>query len=148
MIGREKPERKMSKNELERVSKHEAGHALMSYVLKNCEPPVKVSILPRGEAALGFSQQKPDDKKLYTQYYVLSQICVLLGGRSAEKIFYQELSSGAHDDIEKVTQLMEHYYQHLFLMMLILSDYLVIQRQQLQNIQYFLLNFLVNHQNH
>ena len=112
MIGREKPERKMSKNELERVSKHEAGHALMSYVLKNCEPPVKVSILPRGEAALGFSQQKPDDKKLYTQYYVLSQICVLLGGRSAEKIFYQELSSGAHDDIEKVTQLMEHYYKN------------------------------------
>ena len=112
MIGREKPERKMSKLELERVSKHEAGHALMSYLLKNCEPPVKVSILPRGEAALGFSQQKPDDRKLYTQYYVLSQICVLLGGRSAEKIFYQELSSGAHDDIEKVTQLMEYYYKN------------------------------------
>ena len=112
MIGREKPERKMSKNELERVAKHEAGHAFMSYVLKNCEPPVKVSILPRGEAALGFSQQKADDKKLYSQYYILSQICVLLGGRSAEKIFYNELSSGAHDDIEKVTQLLEHYYKN------------------------------------
>ncbi len=111
MIGREKPERKMSKMELERVSKHEAGHALMSYLLKNCEPPVKVSILPRGEAALGFSQQKPDDKKLYTQYYILSQICILLGGRSAEKIFYDELSSGAHDDIERVTNLIEHYYK-------------------------------------
>ena len=112
MIGREKPERKMSKNELERVSIHEAGHALMSYLLENCEPPVKVSILPRGEAALGFSQQKPDDKKLYTHHYVLSQICVLLGGRSAEKIFYDELSSGAHDDIEKVTQLIEYYYKN------------------------------------
>ena len=111
MIGREKPERKMSKVELERVSKHEAGHALMSYLLKNCEPPVKVSILPRGEAALGFSQQKPNDKKLYTQHYILSQICILLGGRSAEKIFYKELSSGAHDDIEKVTNLIEYYFK-------------------------------------
>ena len=111
MIGREKPERKMTKDELERVSRHEAGHALMSYMLKNCEHPVKVSILPRGEAALGFSQQKPDDKKLYCQNYILSQICVLLGGRSAEKIFYDDVSSGAHDDIEKVTNLIEHYYK-------------------------------------
>ena len=111
MIGREKPERKMNSSELERVSRHEAGHALMSYLLKNCEPPVKVSILPRGEAALGFSQQKSDDKKLYTENYILSHICVLLGGRSAEKIFYNELSSGAHDDIEKVTNLIEHYYK-------------------------------------
>jgi cell division protease FtsH len=111
MIGREKPERKMNSSELERVSRHEAGHALMSYLLKNCEPPVKVSILPRGEAALGFSQQKSDDKKLYTENYILSHICVLLGGRTAEKIFYNELSSGAHDDIEKVTNLIEHYYK-------------------------------------
>tara|TARA_B100001093_G_C26840111_1_gene1020159 strand:+ start:794 stop:2233 length:1440 start_codon:yes stop_codon:yes gene_type:complete len=111
MIGREKPERKMTKLELERVARHEAGHALMSYLLKDCEPPIKVSILPRGEAALGFSQQKPDDKKLYTQQYILSQICVLLGGRSAEKIFYDDLSSGAHDDIEKVTSLINNYYR-------------------------------------
>ena len=110
MIGREKPERKMSPVELKRVARHEAGHALMSYLLKSCEPPVKVSILPRGEAALGFSQQKPDDKKLYTENYVLSHICVLLGGRSAERIYYDELSSGAHDDIE-VTMLIQHYYK-------------------------------------
>ena len=111
MIGREKPERKMTKDELERVAKHEAGHAIMSYMLKNCQHPIKVSILPRGEAALGFSQQKPDDKKLYCQNYILSQICVLLGGRSAEKIFYNEVSSGASDDIERVTNLIEHYFK-------------------------------------
>ena len=81
MIGREKPERKMNKEELKRVSYHEAGHALMSYLLKDCEPPVKVSILPRGEAALGFSQQKPNDMKLYTESFIVSHICVLLGGR-------------------------------------------------------------------
>ena len=111
MIGREKPERKMSKDELKRVSRHEAGHALMSYLLKSCEHPIKVSILPRGEAALGFSQQKSTDNKLYTQNYILSHICVLLGGRSAEMIYYKELSSGAHDDIEKVTSLIQHYYK-------------------------------------
>ena len=111
MIGREKPERKMSKDELKRVARHEAGHALISYLLKSCEPPIKVSILPRGEAALGFSQQKSTDNKLYTQNYILSHICVLLGGRSAEMIYYEELSSGAHDDIEKVTSLIKHYYK-------------------------------------
>jgi ATP-dependent Zn protease len=111
MIGREKPERKMSKQELERVAHHEAGHAIMSFLLKDCEHPIKVSILPRGEAALGFSQQKSVDKKLYTENYILSHICVLLGGRCAEKIFYDELSSGAHDDIEKVTNLITHYYK-------------------------------------
>ena len=111
MIGREKPERKMSKEELERVAHHEAGHAIMSFLLKDCEHPIKVSILPRGEAALGFSQQKSVDKKLYTENYILSHICVLLGGRCAEKIFYDELSSGAHDDIEKVTNLITHYYK-------------------------------------
>ena len=53
MIGREKRERMMSDEEKERVSYHEAGHALMGYILKDSEPPVKVSIIPRGEAALG-----------------------------------------------------------------------------------------------
>ena len=50
-------------------------------------------------------------KKLYCQNYILSQICVLLGGRSAEKIFYNEVSSGASDDIERVTNLIEHYFK-------------------------------------
>ena len=61
MIGREKKERTLSKIELERVAHHEAGHALMGYLLKSCNPPLKVSIVPRGQSALGFSQPKPDD---------------------------------------------------------------------------------------
>ena len=64
MIGREKRERTMSKKEREGVSYHEAGHALMGYLLKDCTHPIKVSIIPRGEAALGFSQQKNIDQKL------------------------------------------------------------------------------------
>jgi ATP-dependent Zn protease len=110
MIGREKPERKMELFERERVAHHEAGHAFMGYVLKHSNPPIKVSILPRGENALGFSQPKPDDKKLYTQDILLSQISVLLGGRVVEKIIYGNYSSGAHDDIEKVTIIAKHWF--------------------------------------
>ena len=111
MIGREKPERKMNKYELERVAHHEAGHALMGYLLKDSNPPIKVSILPRGESALGFSQSKPEDRKLYTQNFLKAQICVLLGGRVAEKIIYGNYSSGASDDIEKVTRIVKEWYQ-------------------------------------
>jgi len=110
MIGREKPERKMEKGERERVAHHEAGHAIMSFILKDSSHPIKVSILPRGENALGFSQPKPEDRKLYTQNYLLAQICVLLGGRVAEKIIYGNYSSGASDDIEKATTIVKHWF--------------------------------------
>ena len=110
MIGREKPERKMEIGERERVAYHEAGHAFMSYILKHSNAPIKVSILPRGENALGFSQPKPDDKKLYTQDILISQLCVLMGGRVAEKIMYGNYSSGAHDDIERATVITKHWF--------------------------------------
>jgi cell division protease FtsH len=109
MIGREKRERMMTKKERERVSHHEAGHALMGYLLKNSSPPVKVSIIPRGEIALGFSQPKPEQKQLYTREEILSMICVLLGGRVAEKVIYNNISTGAADDIEKISDLMLKY---------------------------------------
>ena len=109
MIGREKRERTMSPKEKERVSHHEAGHALMGYVLKDCSHPIKVSIVPRGEAALGFSQQKSENKKLYSEKTILSKIAVLLGGRAAEKLIYGDLSTGAADDIEKASSLIYQY---------------------------------------
>lgn len=109
MIGREKRERIMTKEELARVAHHEAGHCLMGYMLKYTEHPVKVSIIPRGEAALGFSQQKPTNKKLMVREEILSRIAVLLGGRCAEKIIYQNVSTGASDDIEKVSSLLYNY---------------------------------------
>jgi cell division protease FtsH len=109
MIGREKRERMMSDEEKERVSYHEAGHAFMGYVLKGSEPPVKVSIVPRGESALGFSQPKPANKKLYTRQVILAQISVLLGGRMAEKLIYGDVSTGAADDIEKVSNFIKLY---------------------------------------
>ena len=109
IIGREKRERTMSKEERERVAHHEAGHALMGYILKDCSQPVKVSIIPRGQFALGFSQQKNENKKLYDENNILSKIAVLLGGRVAEKIIYNNISSGAADDIEKVSELIYNY---------------------------------------
>ena len=109
MIGREKRERMMTKEERTRVSYHEAGHCLMGYLLKHTEQPVKVSIIPRGEAALGYSQQKPTNKKLMTKEEILCRISVLLGGRSAEKIIYGNVSTGASDDIEKVSTLITKY---------------------------------------
>ena len=109
IIGREKRERTMSKEERERVAHHEAGHALMGYILEDCSHPVKVSIIPRGQFALGFSQQKNENKKLYNENNILSKIAVLLGGRVAEKIIYNNISSGAADDIEKVSELIHNY---------------------------------------
>ena len=109
MIGREKRERMMNKKERERVAHHEAGHALMGYMLKHTEPPIKVSIIPRGESALGFSQPKPSQNKLYTEEAVLSLVCVLLGGRGAEKLIYGNVSTGASDDIEKISNYITLY---------------------------------------
>jgi ATP-dependent metalloprotease FtsH len=109
LIGREKRERVLSKEERIRVAHHEAGHCFMGYVLENCNQPIKVSIIPRGEAALGFSQQKPSNKKLMTRDEVLSKISVLLGGRSAEKIFFGNVSTGASDDIEKISMLIKNF---------------------------------------
>jgi ATP-dependent Zn protease len=81
----------------------------MGYVLKHVEHPVKVSIIPRGEAALGFSQQKPNHKLLMLEDEILCRISVLLGGRCAEKIMYDNISTGASDDIEKISKLIHNY---------------------------------------
>jgi ATP-dependent metalloprotease FtsH len=105
MIGIEKPERKMTEKEREIVSYHEAGHSLMAYMLSDTDVPIKVSIIPRGRSALGFSQQEPSDRKIHTKSELIARLCVLLGGRLAEKLIFGHYSTGASDDIEKVTSL-------------------------------------------
>jgi len=110
MIGREKRERMLSPDELKRVAHHEAGHAIMGYLLDNIPSPLKVSIIPRGEAALGFSQTMADNKLIHTKDRILSQISVLLGGRCAEYLIYNNVSTGARDDIEKISVLAENYH--------------------------------------
>ena len=81
----------------------------MGYILSHCTPPIQVSIVPRGEAALGFSQQEADDKKIYSKQNILAKVAVLLGGRVAEEIYCQNLSTGAADDLEKISTLLYRY---------------------------------------
>ena len=103
-VGMVKRERTMTEEEKKTVAFHEAGHALMAYMLKQCQPPIKVSIIPRGEAALGYSQQEPTDQKLYSKEELCARMCVLLGGRIAEKNTFGKITTGASDDIEKLTK--------------------------------------------
>ena len=105
MVGNEKKERLMSKEEKERVSYHEAGHCMLGSLLKQSEPPIKVSIIPRGVAALGYSMQQPNDKKLQLKEELYATIMVLFGGRIAESLKYGTISTGAYDDYEKATNI-------------------------------------------
>ena len=105
MVGNIKRERLLSDKEKERIAYHEAGHCLLGYIIKYTSIPIKVSIIPRGEFALGYSQQEPSDQKLYLKEELYAQIIVLLGGRVAEKIKYNTVSTGATDDLEKATKL-------------------------------------------
>ena len=105
MVGMEKRERQMTDKEKEIVAYHEAGHALVAHILRDTEPPIKVSIIPRGKSALGFTQQEPSDQKIYTVSELYSRICVLLGGKTAEYVKFGHRSTGASDDIEKLTKI-------------------------------------------
>jgi len=105
LVGMEKRERTMTDEEKKIVAYHEAGHALIAYLLNNTLPPIKISIIPRGRSALGFTMQERDDTKIYTIAHLINRIAVLLGGRSAELIVFNHLSTGAADDIEKITSL-------------------------------------------
>jgi cell division protease FtsH len=104
--GLEKKKRVMNEDEKRRVAYHEAGHALVAYALPNTDPVHKVSIIPRGFAALGYTMQRPDeDRYLMTKGELESQIKVLLAGTLAEELVYPEVSTGAQNDLERATDL-------------------------------------------
>jgi len=107
MIGIKKKDRIMSDDERNIVAHHEIGHAIIGYLLKNTSPPIKISIIPRGENILGYAQQEPTDNKLYSKNELLDKICVLLGGRISEEVFFgkDNITTGASDDIEKLTKI-------------------------------------------
>lgn len=85
------------------VAFHEAGHAVASWYLKNVDSLVKVSIIPRGKS-LGSAWYLPEERKIVTRAQFMDQICASLGGRAAEEVVFNEISSGALDDLEKVTK--------------------------------------------
>lgn len=106
VAGLEKKSRIMSKKEREIVAYHESGHALVATFLPHTDPVHKVSIIPRGIAALGYTQYLPgEDRYLMTKSELLDRLCIALGGRVAEEIIFGEVSTGAHDDLQKATQI-------------------------------------------
>jgi cell division protease FtsH len=104
--GLEKKQRVMKEAEKYRVAYHESGHALVAYSLPDTDPVHKVSIIPRGFAALGYTLQRPDgDRYLMTQGELESRIQVLLAGTVAEELIFHEVSTGAQNDLERSTDI-------------------------------------------
>jgi cell division protease FtsH len=106
VAGLEKRNRLLNPREREIVAHHEMGHALMASVLPGVDPVHKVSIIPRGIGALGYTIQRPtEDRFLMTRTELENKMAVLLGGRAAEWVVYHHLSTGAADDLAKVTDI-------------------------------------------
>lgn len=103
VAGLEKKSKIILPEEKKIVAYHEAGHALVSWILKNVDPLVKVSIIPRGKS-LGAAWYLPEEKQLRNKTAFTEHLCATLGGRAAEEIIFNDVSSGALDDLEKVTK--------------------------------------------
>ena len=103
--GLEKKHKVISPEERRVVAYHEAGHAVTGWFLQHAEPLLKVSIVPRGTAALGFAQYLPNENVLATEQQLLDQMCMTLGGRAAEELCIGSITTGAQNDLEKVTRL-------------------------------------------
>jgi cell division protease FtsH len=106
VAGLQKKNQVLSEDERTRVAYHELGHALVGLVLPGTDEVHKVSIIPRSVGALGYTIQRPTgDRFLMTRQELLDKMCVLLGGRAAERIFFEDISTGAADDLQKVTDI-------------------------------------------
>ncbi len=103
--GLEKKNKIISPEEKKIVAYHEAGHAVAGWFLEHADPLVKVSIVPRGVAALGYAQYLPKEQFLYTTEQLLDEMCMTLGGRAAEEIVFGKISTGALSDLERITKM-------------------------------------------
>ncbi|KAI9481604.1 MAG: peptidase family M41-domain-containing protein [Benjaminiella poitrasii] len=104
IAGLEKKSRVLSPEEKKTVAYHEAGHAVAGWFLEHADPLLKVSVIPRGSAALGYAQYLPKDQYLYSKKQLLDRMCMTLGGRVSEHIFFDTITTGAQDDLQKVTK--------------------------------------------
>src|SRR5690606_30388616 len=106
VAGLEKRNRLIHEREREIVAYHEAGHAIVAERVEHADPVHKISIIPRGVAALGFTQQVPsDDRYLIQRAELDDRMAVLLGGRAAEELVFGEISTGAGNDLERATEM-------------------------------------------
>ena len=103
--GLEKKNKLISPEEKEIVAYHEAGHAVAGWFLEHADPLVKVTIVPRGVAALGYAQYLPREQYLYRTEQLFDEMCMTLGGRAAEDVIFGKISTGALSDLERVTKL-------------------------------------------
>lgn len=103
--GLEKKNKLISPEEKEIVAYHEAGHAVVGWFLENADPLLKVSIVPRGMAALGYAQYLPKEQYLYRTEQLLDSMSMTLGGRAAEQVFFGKISTGAQNDLERITKM-------------------------------------------
>ncbi len=103
--GLEKKNKIISPEEKKIVAYHEAGHAVAGWYLEHADPLVKVSIVPRGIAALGYAQYLPKEQYLYQTDQLLDEMCMALGGRAAEEIVFGKISTGALSDLERITKM-------------------------------------------
>ncbi|KAJ6408950.1 hypothetical protein OIU84_008615 [Salix udensis] len=103
--GLEKKNKVISKLERRTVAYHESGHAVAGWFLEHAEPLLKVTIVPRGTAALGFAQYVPNENLLFTKEQLFDMTCMTLGGRAAEQVLLGKISTGAQNDLEKVTKM-------------------------------------------
>ncbi|MGI9176095.1 MAG: ATP-dependent zinc metalloprotease FtsH [Rhodothermales bacterium] len=105
IAGLEKKNKLISPEEKKIVAYHEAGHAITGWFLKHTDPVIKVSIVPRGLAALGYAQSLPEERYISTENAFMEQMTMMIGGRVAESIVFGHLSTGAQNDLERITKL-------------------------------------------
>ncbi len=103
--GLEKKNKIISPDEKKIIAYHEAGHAICGWYLEHAYPLLKVTIVPRGTAALGYAQYTPKEQYLYNTDQLMDQICMTLGGRAAEDIFFGKISTGAQNDLQQITRI-------------------------------------------
>ncbi|HQZ74159.1 MAG TPA: ATP-dependent zinc metalloprotease FtsH [Chitinophagaceae bacterium] len=103
--GLEKKNKIISPEEKKIIAYHEAGHAICGWYLEHAYPLLKVTIVPRGTAALGYAQYTPKEQYLYNIDQLTDQICMTLGGRASEEIFFNKISTGAQNDLQQITRI-------------------------------------------
>jgi cell division protease FtsH len=106
VAGLQKKSRVMNAKEKEIIAFHESGHAIVAESVEHADPVHKISIIPRGIAALGYTQQQPtEDRYLMTRSELLDRLAVLLGGRVAEELVFEEISTGAQNDLQRASDI-------------------------------------------
>jgi AFG3 family protein len=103
--GLEKKNKIIAPHEKRIIAYHEAGHAICGWYLEHAYPLLKVTIVPRGTAALGYAQYTPKEQYLYNTDQLNDQICMTLGGRASEEIFFDKISTGAQNDLQQITRM-------------------------------------------